>query len=63
MKTYNHAYSFCFSVSGSTTDDGMDVTAEQLRSALIHRLKHMDDDELLEAVGAPFDTFEETDND
>lgn len=59
MTTFNHAYSFCFSVSGSRTDDGMDVTAEQLREALIHRLKHMDDDELLEAVDAPFDTYEE----
>lgn len=59
MTTFNHAYDFAFSISGSTTGDGMDVTAEQLRSALIHRLNHMDDDGLLEAIGAPFDSYEE----
>lgn len=60
MTTYNHAFEIAFSVSGSATTDGSDVTPEMLIRALS---KHMHDlglgDAWLEAVGAPIDTYEE----
>ena len=64
---YNHAYDIAFEVI-SDTEDGSDVTPEMLRSAILKRLNGMDDDELLEACGAPFDTdntewiFDQTDD-
>lgn len=59
-KTYNHAFTIAFSVPGSKCPDGEDVTAEQMAAALQLRIKDlMANNEMLEAVGAPFDTFEE----
>ena len=58
--TYNHAFTIAFSVPGSKCPDGEDVTAEQMAAALQLRIKDlMANDEMLEAVGAPFDTFKE----
>ncbi len=58
--TYNHAFTIAFSVAGSMSEDGEDVTAEQMVAALQMRIKDlMANNELLEAVGGPFDSFKE----
>jgi len=60
--TYNHAYTIAFSVSGSTHPKGEDVTPAQLREALEARIVDLTKNgEWEEAVGAPFDTYEEQD--
>jgi hypothetical protein len=60
MKTYNHAYSIAFSVSNSTHPEGEDLTQEQLVSAILKRVADLiDNNEMREAVGLPFDTYEE----
>lgn len=51
---YDHAFSIAFSLK-SYDPDG-DVTPKELRDAVITRLANVDDNELIEAVGAPFDT-------
>jgi hypothetical protein len=57
---YNHAFDIAFSVV-SEHPTGEDVTAEQVREALIKRvIQAYDSGELLEAIGAPFDTYEES---
>ena len=57
---YNHAFSIAFSVV-SEHPTGEDVTAEQMLAALIKRVVDAyDSGELLEAAGAPYDTYEET---
>jgi hypothetical protein len=53
---YSHAYDIAFELE-SNDPEGNDVTATMLRAALIKRA-NMDDDELMEATGAPFDTYE-----
>lgn len=59
-KTFNHAFAIAFSVGGSSTKDGEDVTAEQMVQALQQRIKDLlANDEMLEAIGAPYDTYEE----
>ena len=56
---YNHAYDIAFSVV-SEHPTGEDVTAEQVLEALINRARTAYiSGELLEAIGAPFDTYEE----
>ena len=57
--TFNHAYDIAFTVTGSVHPTGDDVTGKQIREALIKRAKSMSDDELIEAVGHPYDTYEE----
>lgn len=58
--TYNHAFAVAFSVGGSTSEDGSDVTPAQLKAALLKRVADLDaHDEWREAVGAPGDTYEE----
>ena len=60
MKTYDHAFTLAFSMGGSTDPDGHDVTAEQMKAALIARIDGLvENDEMLEAAGAPFETYEE----
>lgn len=54
---YDHAMSIAFSLR-SEHPSGEDLTAQQIRNALYHRLARLDDDELIEATGAPFDTYE-----
>lgn len=60
---YNHLFDIAFSVV-SEHPVGEDVTAEQVREALISRVNRAyESGELLEAIGAPFYTYEETGND
>lgn len=51
-RTYNHAYTIAFSVSGSRCEDGEDVTAQQMADALKLRVDDlMAKGHLLHAVG------------
>jgi|GEM_PF-1310887 len=59
--TYNHAFDIGFSVAGCTSEDAEQVSASELRKALLLRLADLDDDEMLEACGAAFDSYEEDD--
>jgi hypothetical protein len=54
---YDHAYTLAFSLK-SNHPAGDDVTPRQLRTAILERLTTLSDDEILEAAGAPFDTYE-----
>ena len=59
MTKYNHAFDIAFSIT-SEHPTGEDITAEQAFNALIERArKAYASGELLEAMGAPFDTYEE----
>lgn len=53
---YDHAFDIAFSLR-SQAADGSDVTAAHIRAAMIERLTSLTDDELLEATGAPFDSY------
>jgi len=53
---YDHAFTIAFSLKSD--HEGKDVPSSAIRNAIIQRLQALDDDELLEAVGLPFDTFE-----
>lgn len=58
MATYSHAYTIAFELD-SQTEDASDVTPQQLAAAIRERVGAcLDHGELLEAVGAPHDTFE-----
>ena len=59
MTTYNHAFTIAFQIEGSTTADGSEITPEQFRRAIETRLRRLGDLEIMEAIGAPFDSFEE----
>ena len=60
MKTYNHAYTIAFEVSGSTSEDGEDVTDGRLVEALLARIESVKrDGEVEAATGCPYDTYEE----
>lgn len=62
MPRYNHAYTIAFALSESEHPDGNDVTPAMLKSALLKRVDDMDkagDTEWLEAVSAPYDSYEE----
>ena len=54
--TYNHAYTLAFSLDSSLKDGH--VTGRELRQALQARLDDLGDGELIEACGAPDDTYE-----
>ena len=54
---YSHAFSIGFEID-SNHEWGDDVTPAQLRAAIQRRLDDLQDDELREAVGEPFDTIE-----
>lgn len=54
---YDHAFTIAFSLVSSHPSGG-DVTAAQLRAAIVTRLASLADDELSEAVGAPYDSYE-----
>jgi hypothetical protein len=67
--SFNHAYSIGFSLI-SNHPEGDDVTPEMLRTALLKRISELDETintgpwaspegEWIEAVGCPFDTYEE----
>lgn len=57
MKTFDHAFSIAFSLR-SAAPDGTDCTPQELRHAILSRLAALDDIELIEAVCAPYDTYE-----
>lgn len=60
MTTYNHAFTLAFEVGGSTCPDGSDVSPQRMYEALIERVNRLlAEGQMLEAVGAPFDTYEE----
>lgn len=54
---YDHAFTIAFSLV-SSDPSGRDVTPSQLRAAILSRLESLADDELIEAVGAPYDSYE-----
>lgn len=56
---YNHAVTLAFEVV-SDDPNGEDFTPAILREALLQRMVNLDiGDEWVEAIGAPFDTYEE----
>ncbi len=58
MKKYNHAYTLAFSLN-SDDRGGEDVTPEDMILALQCRIDDLKkNNEVLEAVGCPFDTYE-----
>lgn len=59
-KRYNHAFTIAFECH-SNAERGDDVTGAQLRNALLRRLRRISDEEMIEACGLPYDTFEEED--
>lgn len=62
MMRYNHTFFIGFTCI-TKHPEGEDVTPAQLREAILKRLAGASDGELLEACGAPFDTYEvEPDN-
>lgn len=56
MAQFNHAFDFAFEVK--TEKEAEDVTAAELRAALLERANRLSDEDLLEACDC-FDTFEE----
>jgi len=59
MGKYNHACSISFTVI-SDDPQGNDFTPAMLREALFRRIADLDfSEDWVEAVGAPFDTYEE----
>ena len=58
IQTFNHAFDLAFSLT-SHDEEAEDVTAPILRHAIFRRLASLSDAELVEAVGAPFDTYQE----
>lgn len=62
--TYNHMYSIAFEIPGSTDPHGRDLTPQQIHDALVRRAKEaLENNELIEAVGAPHDSYEEESSD
>ena len=60
MPNFIHVYDFTFEVKGSIDETGEDVTAQMMALALFKRANTLiANDELLEAVGDPFDTYNE----
>lgn len=60
MSTYNHVYSIAFELPGSIHPSGDDVSQDDLAIAILRRLANLvENNELIEAVGYPDDTYEE----
>jgi len=58
MKKWNHAFDIAFSLV--TTKPLEEITPNDFRKALLERIIELDDENTwLEAIGNPFDTFEE----
>lgn len=61
-KTYNHAFALAFEISGSTDEEGNELISSDFKKALLKRMETLDSAgelEWQEAVGAPYDTYEE----
>ncbi len=56
IQTYSHAYTLPFTVDNSTNPKGYH-NAKELRKAIQNKLDTTSDDELVEAVAAPFDSY------
>ena len=56
MTIFNHAFDISFSVE-SPDPEGR-ITAEQARKAILTRVNTLSDTELLEAIDAPWDTYQ-----
>jgi hypothetical protein len=52
---YSHAFDIAFEIT-SYTQDASDVTAVMIREAITARLASLSDEELDEAVGAPYES-------
>lgn len=62
MPLYNHAFTIAYSLT-SKHPTGDDITQDQHLRALLLRIEDLIKcNEMLEAVGMPFDTYEEEDN-
>lgn len=61
MVRWNLAYDIAFSLI-SSGPDGNDVTPSSVRTAILCRLNDLSDDELMESIGAPFDSYEMEDS-
>lgn len=61
LPEFNHAYSVGFSLEGSFNEGGEDVTEEMLRTALIKRIKELDNEgkyAYSNACDRPWDSYE-----
>ncbi len=56
MARFNHAFSFSFSLENDSPEG--EVTAQELRHAILCRLHDLTDSEILENCGSPWDTYE-----
>jgi hypothetical protein len=57
-QTYSHVYTLAFTVNGSTSKTGEDVTSQQIQAAVQKRISDLiANDELLEAVGVADSTI------
>ena len=57
-KKYNHAFTLCFAIE--TENEGDKVTAKELLAGLRKRLRELEinGEEIIEACGIPYDTYE-----
>lgn len=55
---YNHMYSFTFSLVNSSAN-GNETTPDEVRIAIKKRLESISDNELMECIGYPDDTYKE----
>lgn len=60
-KLYNHAFTVAFTIENGDPDG--ECTNEEMLAALKARVRYLEGhpDEILESAGAPFDTYEVTD--
>ena len=61
-KTYDNAFDIAFSIQGCRDPEGETVTPQEFREAILYRLASIDDEELIEAIGCAYDSFEEEDD-
>ena len=58
MATYNHAFTIAFSIGGSKDKTGGNITEKEFTIALLKRIAVLNEDnEMIEAIGMPFDTY------
>lgn len=60
-KTYNHVFGLLFQINGSPDAEGVTLTQEELRAAILKRVDALcANNELVEAVGVPVESLEES---
>ena len=58
--TWNHAFTLAFAIGGSTTEDGSDITDEQIKTAIMERVNELcNEGALQDHLDFPFDSYEE----